>query len=144
MLTIVRLSILTALLGLALSAADKKLVHPKEFPTGRPFSPGIFSGNTLYVAGQIGRDLKTNKIPENFEEEVKLTLDNIGLILKEAGLSFDNVVAANVFLTDMKLFEAMNKVYVPYFKEPRPVRTTVGVASLAGGAKIEINVIASK
>ena len=57
-------------------------------------------------------------------------------------MSFDNVVGSNVFLTDMGLFPRMNAVYTTYFKEPRPVRTTVGVAQLVGTARIEINVIA--
>jgi 2-iminobutanoate/2-iminopropanoate deaminase len=125
--------------------AAKKAVHPKEFPKGRPFSPGIIVGNTLYVAGQIGQDLKTGKVPADFAAEVRQTLDNIGLILKEGGFSFDDVVAVNVFLTDMSLFPKMNEVYNTYFKDPRPVRTTVGTPALAGGAAhIEITVTAAK
>jgi 2-iminobutanoate/2-iminopropanoate deaminase len=127
-----------------LTAAPKKLIHPKEFAKGRPFSPGIMVGDTLYVAGQTGQDLKTGAIPDDFEAEVKQTLDNIGLVLKEAGLSFDHAVAVNVYLTDMELFARMNAVYVPYFKEPRPVRATVGVAKLVGKARIEITLTASK
>src|SRR5688572_7256340 len=125
-------------------AAPKKPIHPKEFPTGRPFSPGILVGDTLYVAGQVGQDLKTGKIPESFEAEVKQTLDNIGLVLKEAGMSFDNAVTVHVYLTDIALFQQMNSVYTTYFKEPRPARTTVAVAKLVGTARIEITVTASK
>ncbi|MGH9658235.1 MAG: RidA family protein [Bryobacteraceae bacterium] len=139
-----RTILLATLLVVSPLMAEKKLVHPKEFPKGRPFSPGIQSGGTLYVAGQIGRDLATGKIPDNFEAEVRQTLDNIGLILKEAKMSFDDVVAVNVYLTDIGLFQRMNAVYTTYFKEPRPVRTTVGVASLVGTAKIEITVTAAQ
>lgn len=124
--------------------AEKKVIQPKEFPTGRPFSPGILSDGTLYVAGQIGQDLKTNKIPETFEAEVKQCLDNIGIILKEAKMGFEDVVTVNVYLTDIGLFQRMNGVYTTYFKEPRPARTTVAVASLVGTAKIEITVTARK
>ena len=124
--------------------AERKAVHPKDFPTGRPFSPGVWAGKTLYVAGQTGQDLKSGKTPEEFETEVKETFAHIDLILKGAGLSFDDVVAVNVYLTDMDLFPAMNKIYSTYFKEPRPVRTTVGVAKLVGGAHIEITVVAYK
>lgn len=137
----------TAVLGLLLSGAalaQRQAVQPKEFPTGRPFSPGVWAGDTLYVAGQIGSDLKTSKIPESFEDEVKTCLNNIGIILKEAGLSLDDVVTVNVYLTDMSLFPRMNAVYVPFFREPRPARTTVGVAGLAGNAKIEITVTAHR
>jgi 2-iminobutanoate/2-iminopropanoate deaminase len=124
--------------------AERKAIHPKEFPTGRPFSPGILADGTLYVAGQTGQDLKTAKIPDNFEAEVKQTLDNIGLVLKEAGMGFGDAVAVQVYLTDMELFPRMNAVYTTYFKEPRPARTTVGVAKLVGTAKVEITVTARK
>jgi len=125
-------------------AAPKKVIQPKEFATGRPFSPGILVGDTLYVAGQTGSNLKTGEIPAEFEAEVRQTLDNIGLVLKEAGMTFDNAVTVQVYLTDMSLFPQMNSVYTTYFKEPRPARTTVGVAKLVGTAKIEITVTASK
>jgi reactive intermediate/imine deaminase len=136
------------LLGLALAvsatAASKKVIQPKDFPTGRPFSPGILVDHTLYAAGQTGADLKTGQLPEDFDAEVKQCLDNIGLILKEAGMSFDDAVAVQVYLTDMSLFPRMNAVYTTYFKEPRPARTTVGVAKLVGTARIEVTVTAHR
>ena len=125
-------------------AAEKQAVHPKEFATGRPFSPGILANGTLYVAGQVGSDLKTGKISDDFEEEVRQTLANIGLILKEAGYDFKDAVTVSVFLTDIDLFPRMNSVYTTFFPEPRPVRTTVAVSKLVGTAKIEITVTAWK
>lgn len=133
-----------ALLLAGCAFGQRKAVQPKEFATGRPFSPGVWAGDTLYVAGQIGSDLKTGKVPENFEDEVKTCLENIGIILKEAGLGYDDVVTVNVYLTDMTLFPRMNAVYTTFFREPRPARTTVGVASLVGTAKIEITVTAHR
>jgi 2-iminobutanoate/2-iminopropanoate deaminase len=140
---------LTALLfSLALAAsamaATKKVIQPKDFPTGRPFSPGILVDDTLYIAGQTGSDLKTGQLPEDFDAEVKQCLDNIGLVLKEAGMSFDDTVAVQVYLTDMTLFPRMNAVYTTYFKEPLPARTTVGVAKLVGTARIEVTVTAHR
>jgi reactive intermediate/imine deaminase len=136
----------TIVLFLSLSAfgAVKKAVHPKQFAKGRPFSPGILAGDTLYVSGMVGNNLETGKAPEQFEEEVKQCLDNIGIVLKEAGMGFDNAVAVQVYLTDITLFDRMNQVYVSYFKEPRPTRTTVGVTRLAGPFRIEITVTARK
>jgi 2-iminobutanoate/2-iminopropanoate deaminase len=131
-------------LAFAAAAAGRKAIQPKEFPAGRPFSPGILVNGTLYVAGQIGSDLKTGKIPDRFEDEVKVCLENIGIILKEAGMSYSNAVSVQVYLTDMDLFQRMNGVYTTFFKEPRPARTTVGVTRLAGGAHIEITVTAHK
>ena len=141
-LSCMRTILLSLLLAASLAAADKKIIQPKEFPTGRPFSPGILVDGTLYVAGQTGSDLKTGKLPEEFEAEVRQALDNIGLVLKEAGKDFQDVVAVQVYLTDMELFPRMNAVYTTYFKEPRPARTTVGVAKLVGTARIEITVTA--
>ena len=134
-------AVLAAACGLA---ADKKVIQPKEFPTGRPFSPAILADGTLYVAGQTGGDVKTGKYPEEFEAEVRQCLDNIGIILKEARMGYQDVVTVNVYLTDMDLFQRMNSVYTTYFKEPRPARTTVGVAKLVGTARIEVTVTARK
>jgi reactive intermediate/imine deaminase len=138
--------LLVIALSLSLAAAPKpakkKVIQPKDFPTGRPFSPGILVDGTLYAAGQIGADVKTGKLPDEFEAEVRQTLDNVGAILKEAGMGFENVVSVQVYLTDMEQFQRMNGVYTTYFKEPRPARTTVGVTRLAGGAHIEITVTA--
>lgn len=129
--------------------AEKRAIAPKEFTsgpgaTGLPYSPGILIDGTLYVAGQVGRDLKTGQIPTDFEAEVKNALDNAGLVIKAAGLGFENAVAVQVYLTDMELFPRMNAVYSTYFKDPRPARTTVGVAKLVGPARIEITITARK
>jgi 2-iminobutanoate/2-iminopropanoate deaminase len=121
--------------------AEKKPVVPAGASTAGPYTPGIISNGTLYVAGQIGRDASGN-IPDNFEDEVKAVLDNAGKILKEAGLDFKSAVAVQVYLTDMDLFDRMNKVYVTYFPEPRPARTTVGVSKLVGKSRIEITITA--
>ena len=142
MRTILLSLILAASLAAADKPAQKKVIQPKDFPTGRPFSPGILVDGTLYVAGQTGSDVKTSKIPDEFEAEVKQALDNVGAILKEAGMGYENAVAVQVYLTDMELFPRMNAVYTTYFKEPRPARTTVGVAKLVGTAHIEITVTA--
>jgi 2-iminobutanoate/2-iminopropanoate deaminase len=132
------------LLGATMPAlAEKKIIQPKEFAPGGPFNAAVLVDGTLYVSGQIGRDLKTQKVPEDFEAEVRQVLDNIGIILREAKMTYADVVAVQVYLTDMDLFQKMNGVYTAYFKTDRPSRTTVGVARLAApGARIEITVTA--
>jgi 2-iminobutanoate/2-iminopropanoate deaminase len=133
------------MLAVCATAADKKIVTPKDFPAGRPFSAGIMVGDTLYVSGQTGADFKTNKVPDNFDEEVRACLNNVGSILEAGGMNFSNVVSVQVYLTDIDQFQRMNTVYLTVFKEPRPTRTTVGVAKLAGaGAHVEITVTARK
>jgi len=138
-----RLLVVAMLLGVPALAA-KKIIHPPEFPPNRPFSPGVLVDGTLYVAGQVGTDLKTNKLPDTFQAEVRNTLDRIGIILKAAGMDFSDAVNVIVYLTDISLFQQMNEVYVQYFKTDRPARATVQVAGLVGGAKIEISVTAKK
>jgi 2-iminobutanoate/2-iminopropanoate deaminase len=133
----------------ASSWAEKKVIAPPEFSQpgspNLPFSPGILIDGTLYISGQVGRDLKTGTISEDFEAEVKKCLENTGIILKAAGMSYDDVVAVQVYLTDVTLFPRMNAVYSSVFKEPRPTRTTVGVAKLAAaGARVEITMTARK
>ena len=130
--------------ALAAPAQDKKAVFPEGAKKGGPFSPGIIAGGTLYCSGQVGHDAKLGKIPENFEEEVKQTLENIGVTLKTVGYDFSDAVTVQVYLTDMELFQRMNAVYLKYFPEPRPARTTVGISKLVGTARIEITVTAWK
>jgi 2-iminobutanoate/2-iminopropanoate deaminase len=138
-----------ALTGILLAAplmAEKKAINPPEFAGGTsPFSPGILSDGTLYVAGQIGQDLKTKQVPAGFEAEMTICMDRIGIILKAAGMTFNDVVTVQVYLTDMELFQRMNTVYATYFKQMLPARTTVGVTKLAApGARVEITATARK
>jgi reactive intermediate/imine deaminase len=144
------LFVLSAFLLTAAQAADRKAIAPLEFAPAAgaaapTFSPGILVDGTLYVAGQLGQDLKTKEVPADFESEVRTCLDRVGIILKAAGMTFQDAVSVQVYLTDMDLFGRMNAVYTTYFKDPRPARTTVGVARLAlANAHIEITVTAKK
>ena len=145
LLAITSISFLLAVGAMAQEPAKKKVVSPKDSPAGRPFSPGILAGGTLYVSGQGGFDSKTKKIPDSFEDEVRSCLNNVHAVLEAGGMDYSDVVAVQVYLTDIDLFQRMNAVYMEVFKEPRPTRTTVGVSKLAGaGAHIEITVTARK
>jgi len=123
--------------------AEKKVVRPAGAEPSRNWSHGLLVDGTLYVSGMGGEDAQ-GKIPASFEAEVKQSLDNIGAVLKEAGLTPTDVVAVQVYLTDGGLFERMNGVYVQFFPEPRPTRTTVVVAKLVGPGHIEITATARK
>jgi 2-iminobutanoate/2-iminopropanoate deaminase len=149
------MSLLSAILILMItavsisSAQQTKVISPPEFANqGKddlPFSPGILVGDTLYVSGEIGFDLHTGQIPKDFDAEVKACLDNIGIVLKAAGMDYSDVVSAQVFLTDITQFKRMNAVYASVFKTPRPARVTVGVAALAvPTAHVEIMVTAQR
>ena len=125
------------------------VISPAEFANrGKdnfPFSPGILHGDTLYVSGEIGADLRTWKVPEDFEAEVRTCFHNIELILKAADMDFSNIVSVQVYMKDMSQFQRMNAVYASIFEAPRPARVTVGVTELGlSDARIEVSVIAKK
>jgi 2-iminobutanoate/2-iminopropanoate deaminase len=125
------------------TAAEKKVIRPAGAQPSGNWSHGILVDGTLYVSGMGGED-KDGKIPPTFEGEVKQSLENIGAVLKEAGMSPADVVSVQVYITDAALFDRMNGVYRGYFEDPRPTRTTVVVAGLVGPGKIEITVTARK
>jgi 2-iminobutanoate/2-iminopropanoate deaminase len=123
--------------------AQRKIIVPPGAKPGGNYSPGVLSGDTLFISGQGGEDA-AGKIPADFDAEVKQCLDNIDAVLKAAGMSEANVVSVQVYLTDRNKFQQMNAVYTTYFKDPRPTRTTVVVAGLVGPGNIEITVTAKK
>jgi len=140
---LVSVVVLILLAGCSTYRAEKKIILPSGANAAGNWSPGILVDGTLYVSGMGGEDA-AGKIPGDFEAEVKQSLDNIGVVLKEAGMSPADVVSVLVYLTDVETFERMNKVYSSYFKAPRPTRTTVVVAKLVGSGRIEITVTARK
>jgi 2-iminobutanoate/2-iminopropanoate deaminase len=141
--------LITIILGLAVCcanlamAADKKFLNPAGTKPGASFTQGVLVDGTMYVSGQGGEDA-TGKIPVTFEAEMKQCFSNISDILKTAGMTLRDVVAVQVYLSDGKLFPAMNTVYREFFNEPRPTRTTVVVAKLVGEGHVEITVTAKK
>jgi len=137
------LTITAALVVACTSLAAGQVIRPKGTPPGGNFSPGILLDGTLYISGQAGEDA-AGKIPATFEQEVQQALDNIGVVLKEAGMSPADVVSVQVYLTSGDDFQRMNAVYTKFFKDPRPTRTTVVVAKLVGPGQIEITATARK
>ena len=123
--------------------ADKQVILPKGAAPNAGWSHGILIDGTLYVSGMAGEDA-AGKIPPSFEAEMKQSLDNIGAVLKEAGMSPADVVSVQVYLTDGALFDRMNRVYKAHFPDPKPTRTTVVVARLVGEGHVEITVTAKK
>jgi 2-iminobutanoate/2-iminopropanoate deaminase len=111
-------------------------------PVG-PFSPGIVSDGSLYLSGQVAQDPVTGKlIGGDAAQQTEQVLRNAEAVLQAAGKGFADVLKVGVFLTDMGDFQAMNAVYGKYFQAPYPARTTVGVAALPLGARIEMDFVA--
>lgn len=123
--------------------ADKTIVRPEGAEPSAAWSYGILVDGTLYVSGMGGEDAN-GKISPTFEAEVKQSLENIGAVLKAAGMSTADVVSVQVYITDGALFDRMNAVYKAHFKDPKPTRTTVVVSKLVGAGHVEITVTARK
>jgi 2-iminobutanoate/2-iminopropanoate deaminase len=138
------------LLALTLSSpmwgqkTDRRALGTNLVSAGTPYSPGMLVGDTLYVSGLQGTNAQTQKLPEDFGKEVRNCLDNIGRVLKQGGMNYSNVVYVQIFLVDMSQFQTVNTIYKEYFKAPFPARTTVQVAKLSLGARIEIQAVAQK
>jgi 2-iminobutanoate/2-iminopropanoate deaminase len=110
-----------------------------------PYSRAIWAGNLLYLSGQLGIDPATGKLAEGgVPAETQQLLKGLSAVLSAAGLSMGDVVKANVYLTSMDDFAAMNKVYESFFEAPYPARTTVAVAALPGGGHVEIELVAAR
>jgi 2-iminobutanoate/2-iminopropanoate deaminase len=127
----------------SIGAAEKKVIRPAGTEPSASWSYGMLAGDTLYISGMGGEDA-AGKIPGDFESEVRQSLANINAVLKAAGMSPDDVVSVQVYLTDGATFERMNAVYKTFFKEPRPTRTTVVVAKLVGQGHVEITATARR
>jgi 2-iminobutanoate/2-iminopropanoate deaminase len=108
-----------------------------------PYSQAVKVGNTIYLSGCLGIDPATgNLINGGIEAEAKQALTNIGLILAEAGASYNNIVKSTVLLADINDFNALNKVYAEFFTSNYPARSTYQVAALPRAARVEIETIA--
>ena len=133
-------SVLFLVLCAAAGAADRKyIVKPRSGDrTALPFSEGVLVGNTLYIAGHIGLDAKTNMPPASPEEEARMVMNDIKQTVESAGLTMDDVVSMQVFCTDLKLYDTFNSVYKTYFHGDFPARAFLGAASLLRGGRYEV------
>ena len=133
-------------LCIAASAADRKYITKPRSGDQQalPFSEGVLVGNTLYIAGHIGLDAKTNMPPASPEDEARLVMDGIKQTVESAGLSMDDVVSMQVFCTDLKYYDTFNAVYKTYFHGDFPARAFLGASNLLRGGKYEVMGIAIK
>lgn len=107
-----------------------------------PYSQAIEANDTLYVSGQLPIDGSTGKMAEGIEAQTRQSLDNLGHILREAGMDYSNVVKTTVLLDNIADFAAMNAVYATYFSSEMPARMCYEVAKLPMGALVEIDAVA--
>ncbi len=122
----------------------KKIISTSEAPAAiGPYSQAVRVGSTIFCAGQIPLDPKTGQIVDGgITEQTQRVMKNISAVLKADGLTFENVVKTTIFLIDFADFQTVNEIYGSNFKSDPPARSTVQVAALPKGARVEIEVIA--
>jgi len=108
-----------------------------------PYSQAVKANGLVYTSGQIALDPATGNLVEGtFEEQVHRVFRNLEAVLKEAGSSFDRVLKATVYVTDLGNFQTLNTIYAEYFGDHKPARTTIQASGLPKGGAVEIDLVA--
>ena len=119
------------------------ITSPELAPPVGPFSQAIEVGGFIYFSGQVGQEPATGTlVAGGIAAETERVFRNLSAVLKASGRSFDDVVRAGVYLTNMNDFVEMNGIYARHFSQPFPARTTIAVAALPLGACVEIDLVA--
>lgn len=119
----------------------KSFASPNVYKPIGPYSPAVKLGDFVYLSGQLPLDQEGQLVAGEIQEQVYQVIKNMEAILTEMKLEMRHIVKTTVFLTDLNDFQAMNEIYATYFSDPYPARSTIQVAALAKGAKIEIEAI---
>ena len=120
------------------------IASPKAPKAVGPYSQAVNLNGTLFISGQLPVNPADGSVADTVEAQTRQSLSNIGAILEEAGLSYDDIVKTTVLLDDISNFAAMNAVYAEFFKADKPARVCYQVAALPMGAKVEIDAVAGK
>lgn len=109
-----------------------------------PYSQAIAADGLLFCSGQLGLDPTTGNLVDGVEAQVERAMLNLRAVLGAAGLTFGDVVKTTIFLADMGDFAVVNAVYGRFMPSPPPARSTVGVAALPKGGRVEVEAIARR
>jgi len=123
----------------------RQVVHTPKVPPARvPLSQAIKVGDWVFASGQLGLDAKTGKLAEGgIAAETRQVCENLRAILEAAGSSLEKVVKVTIYLVDLRDLMDMNSVFSEYFPKDPPARTTFQCVALVGGARVEIEAIAT-
>ncbi len=124
----------------------KEIINTTNAPAAiGPYSQAVWAGDLLYTSGQVALIPDSGEMDnESLESETHRVMKNLAALLAEAGLGFEHVIKASIFIKDMNDFAKINEIYASYLKQPYPARETVEVARLPKDAKIEISVVAKR
>ncbi len=146
---VTRRAMVTAMLMLAAAGAaaaqERQAIHPPGTATRGPYAPAVRIGGLVYASGQVGiAPGAAALVPGGVRAEVRQALENLDRVFRAAGTSLARAVKCTVFLADMADFAAMNEVYVTFFPDGPPARSTIGdVVTPVSGARVEIECIAA-
>ncbi|KAL6922882.1 hypothetical protein FSST1_000156 [Fusarium sambucinum] len=123
-----------------------KAIFSPDAPNPPPFlTQAMTFGNMVFCSGQVAIDPKTGALVQgSIGDRTSRILQNLSAVLKAAGSSLDNAVKLNIYVTNLKDFNAVNEVYITFFPGTKPARTCVGVAKLPLGTDVEIECTAVK
>ena len=123
-----------------------RAVHSNDAPAPiGPYSQAVEAGGELFCSGQIALDPHTGDLVQgDVAAQARQALENLGAVLRAAGMDYGSVVKTTIFLIDMQDFGAVNEVYARYFESAKPARSTVAVAALPKGSRVEIDAIAKR
>jgi len=123
----------------------KQAIHPPNAAKPlAPYTPAILANGFVFLSGQIALDEHGNLHVADITTETRRVMDNIGILLKAAGLDHSHLVKVTIFLSDMAHYAAVNAVYGAYFKDTPPAREAVAVKGLPRGVNVEISGIACR
>lgn len=125
---------------------EKKIINTKAAPAPiGPYNQAVLVNGTLYISGQVCIDPQTGNLKNrDIQDETHQVMQNLKVILSEAGMTFGNVVKTTIFITDMNRFSEINEIYGKYFSGDFPARETVQVSALPKFVNVEISMIAAQ
>jgi 2-iminobutanoate/2-iminopropanoate deaminase len=129
-----------------MATAAKSVVRTEDAPApfqGAPYSQAIQAGAFVFVSGQLGLKPGESELGGGIEAQTEQVFVNLAAILGEAGSSLERLVKTTVYLADLSEFAAMNEVYARHVGDSPPARSTVEVAALPSGARVEIEAVAA-
>lgn len=122
-----------------------KLINTNRAPEALgPYSHASVVNGLVYTSGQIPLNLDGEIVSDDVQEQTKQVLENLSIVLEEAGSNLSSVIKTTIFISDMNHFQQINEVYGKYFDEHQPARSCVEVARLPKDVKVEIEVIAEQ
>lgn len=138
--------ILSFIAGMAAAPVSRRYITlPRAGNDAKlPFSDAVLVGDTLYLSGRIGFDPATGKPPSDIDQEIKNLLDGVSNILKEAGMTMDDLVSVQIYCPDLTLYDRFNAAYRARFSKDLPARAFLGSGPLLRGGHFEMMAIAVK